>query len=277
MSCQDILCVFEPTQAGLPPAFAQAVALAKAQQAHLTVVPVSVISRAPGSAISAALVSGMLKTVNDQVRAATNVSAQAAKEALALSGLTYDVNVHEGIMLDLGDWIAKAARSVDLTVVDRPSNAIEASELFFERALFSSGRPVLVASPEHMSEAVRKATLAWNGSAVAARALGEAIALFPSLKAVDVVVVNGEKSLANALPGTEIAQHLARHKIEVNLIEAPVVSGSIAATIDEVATRAKSDLIVMGGFGHSRLREFLLGGVTAEITALARLPVLFAH
>jgi len=277
MSCQDILCVFEPGPAGLPPAFTQAVALAKAQQAHLTVVPVSVISRAPGSAISAAIVSGALKTVNDQIRTATNVSAQAAKEALALSGLTYEVNVHEGIMVDLGDWIAKAARSVDLTVVDRPSNAIEASELFFERALFSSGRPVLVASPGHMSEAIRKATLAWNGSAVAARALGEAVALFPSLKAVDIVVVNGEKSPANALPGTEIAQHLARHKIDANLIEAPVVSGSIAATIDEVATRAKSDLIVMGGFGHSRLREFLLGGVTAEITELARLPVFFAH
>lgn len=277
MSCQDILCVFEPGQSGLPPAFTQAVALAKAQQAHLTVVPVSVISRAPGSAISAAIVSGVLKTVNDQIRAATNVSAQAAREALALSGLTHEVNVHEGIMLDLGDWIARAARSVDLTVVDRPSSAIEASELFFERALFSSGRPVVVASPLHTSEAIRKATLAWNGSAVAARALGEVIALFPSLKTIDIVVVNGEKSLANALPGTEIAQHLARHKIEANLIEAPVVSGSIAATIDEVATRAKSDLIVMGGFGHSRLREFLLGGVTAEITAVARLPVFFAH
>jgi nucleotide-binding universal stress UspA family protein len=277
MSCQDILCVFEPTQAGLPPSFMQAVALARAQQAHLIVAPVSVISRAPGSAISAAIVSGVLKTVNEQIRAATNVSAQAAKEALALSGLNHEVHVHEGIMLDLGDWIAKAARSVDLTVVDRPSNAIEASGLFFERALFLSGRPVLVASPGHVSETVHKATLAWNGSAVAARALGEAIALFPNLKAIDIVVVKGEKSPANALPGTEIARHLARHKIETNLIEAPIVAGSTAATIDEVATRGKTDLIVMGGFGHSRLREFLLGGVTAEITGLARLPVLFAH
>jgi nucleotide-binding universal stress UspA family protein len=104
-----------------------------------------------------------------------------------------------------------------------------------------------------------------------------AIALFPTISYADIVVVRGEKPLDKILPGAELAHHLARKGIETRLVEAQTGGQPVGRILDEHAKETGADLIVMGGFGHSRLREFLFGGVTVDLTQSASRPLLMAY
>ncbi len=170
------------------------------------------------------------------------------------------------------------SRCYDLTVLDRPEGAMEHKEALFEEVLFNSGRPVLVASPAKPAiERIGTMLVAWDGSIHATRALASALGLFPEIAKAHVVVVTGEKSLADSVPGTAIKAHLRRHGIETMVHNVPVDQDGAAVTIDSQAQELGADLIVMGGFGRSRFREFVLGGVTRELSRKARTPVLFNH
>ena len=89
-----------------------------------------------------------------------------------------------------------------------------------------------------------------------------------------MIVVTGEGE--TGIPGAEATQHLARRGLNANLVDVPR-GASIAQTINDTALRHEADMIVMGGFGHSRLREFVLGGVTRELTGTAKLPLFLSH
>jgi nucleotide-binding universal stress UspA family protein len=144
--------------------------------------------------------------------------------------------------------------------------------------LFGTGRPVLVATPDRApAEKVKHIALAWDGSTPAARALSFALALFPDIKHVDVVSVGGEKDLSEAVAGAEIAAHVERHGAVAKVFDLMAEKGGVAPVIDGFAGEAKADLIVMGGFGHSRFREFVLGGVTRALSKSAKTPLLLAH
>ena len=79
------------------------------------------------------------------------------------------------------------------------------------------------------------------------------------------------------VPGVDAAQHVARHGIDANVVDLPLSENSVAATIDSYARTSGADLTVMGGFGHSRLREFILGGVTRSLLREMTVPVLLSH
>ncbi|MCZ8258625.1 MAG: universal stress protein, partial [Beijerinckiaceae bacterium] len=93
----------------------------------------------------------------------------------------------------------------------------------------------------------------------------------------DIVVVLGEKPLDKILPGAELAHHLARKGIEARLVEVQAGGQPVGRVLDQHAANTGADLIVMGGFGHSRLREFLFGGVTVDLTQSACRPLLMAY
>ena len=99
----------------------------------------------------------------------------------------------------------------------------------------------------------------------------------PGVKKVDIVCILSKKGNAGRVPGTDAAQHVARHGIDANVVDLPLSENSVAATIDSYARTSGADLTVMGGFGHSRLREFILGGVTRELSATTSVPLLLAH
>ncbi|HUN12378.1 MAG TPA: universal stress protein, partial [Rhabdaerophilum sp.] len=194
------------------------------------------------------------------------------------AGVEADVQVVAGVFAELGSRAARVARSADLVVVDQQHGALDTSEMLLEEALFRSGRPVLIASPRRTPvEEVRSIVVGWDGSSHAARAVSDALATFPTLKKIEIVTISGEKSLKNILPGADFAQHLARKGVEVMLTDVAVDGRSVAEILDGCAIAAKADLIVAGAFGHSRLREFLLGGVTVDLTEKATTPVLMAY
>jgi nucleotide-binding universal stress UspA family protein len=119
--------------------------------------------------------------------------------------------------------------------------------------------------------------ICWDGSRAATRAIADGMPLLERAKQIEVVIIAANEAKSNELPGVDLGQHLARHglKIDVKRMTAPDID--VAATILSYAADTGTDLIVMGGYGHSRLREFVLGGVTRGILESMTVPVLMSH
>jgi nucleotide-binding universal stress UspA family protein len=117
----------------------------------------------------------------------------------------------------------------------------------------------------------------WDGSRAAARAIGDAAPFIERAKKVDLVIVASERSKSDELPGADMGQHLARygHSVEIKRLVAP--DTDVANTILSYAADSSADFLVMGGYGHSRLREFILGGATRGILGAMTLPTLMSH
>jgi nucleotide-binding universal stress UspA family protein len=149
--------------------------------------------------------------------------------------------------------------------------------MMIEAALFETGRPALVV-PYSQKGGVKldRIMLCWDGSRSAARAASDAMPFLERAGTVEVVIVT-EHSKGDETPGADIAQHLARHglAVEVKLIVAP--DAKTADVLLSHAADTSADLLVLGGYGHSRLREFVLGGVTRSILEAMTVPALMSH
>jgi nucleotide-binding universal stress UspA family protein len=110
----------------------------------------------------------------------------------------------------------------------------------------------------------------------AARAVGDAIPFLRRARAVEVVIV-GDRVKSNEIPGADIAHHLARHGVTVEVKEIIAADVDAANALLSHASDSSADFMVMGGYGHSRLREFVLGGVTRSILATMTIPTLLSH
>ena len=136
-------------------------------------------------------------------------------------------------------------------------------EVVDEGVLFESGRPVIfVPFIQKDGFKAERVMVCWDGSRAATRAIADSLPLLGKAKQVEIVIVANGKARDGEVPGADLGQHLARHglKVTVKRITSPDID--IASTILSYAADSSSDLIVMGGYGHSRLREFVLGGVT---------------
>jgi nucleotide-binding universal stress UspA family protein len=175
------------------------------------------------------------------------------------------------------------ARHADLTVVGQldPDESLPAAELALpERVLLESGRPVLMVPYAGEFVAIgQRVLVAWNASTQAARAVNDALPLLKRAKSVTILSVNprhGNKGHGE-IPGADIALHLARHGVKA---EATHIHADDIAIGDMILSRAAdcgADLIVMGAYGHARLREIVLGGATRNLLEHMTAPVLMSH
>ena len=172
--------------------------------------------------------------------------------------------------------VARRGRLADLIVVCRggEETATTATETL-EAALLESGRPLLVAAASSASSLGARIAIAWNGGAEAARAVAAALPLLASADSVTVIAV-GDAAPREA-DARMLAGYLARHGITVQINSVESGGAPIGETLLAEAERADADLMVMGAYTHSRLRELIFGGVTREILGAADLPVLMAH
>ncbi|HET7252258.1 MAG TPA: universal stress protein [Xanthobacteraceae bacterium] len=174
---------------------------------------------------------------------------------------------------------ADIARRFDLSVLGQPEpDQPTLDRLMIEAALFDTGRPMLVVPYiQRTGLKLDHIMLAWDGSRSAARAAGDALPFIRRGKLVEIVIVASDGAKSDEMPGADIAQHLARHGAKVELNRIVTTETDVANTILSHAADSSADFLVMGGYGHSRLREFILGGVTREILTSMTIPTLMSH
>jgi nucleotide-binding universal stress UspA family protein len=222
----------------------------------------------------------------DVIDAQWAASAQAADAAIAgfeaaakREGIVAEHRKLEASLGGAGDLFGRLARRFDLSVVGQaePKHG-PAQDLVIEGALFGSGRPVIVV-PYIQKGGLKldRVLICWDGSRPAARAIGDAMPFLARAAAIDVVIVASGREKSDEIPGVDMGEHLARHALKIEVKR--LVSGDldVANTILSYAADSGADLIVMGGFGHSRLREFVLGGVTRGILGSMTVPALMSH
>jgi nucleotide-binding universal stress UspA family protein len=177
--------------------------------------------------------------------------------------------------------VLEHARAVDLVIANQADpNWTFTDILDFPEALaIDSGRPVYVVPLVGRSVVPPKTVcVAWNGRREAARAIADALPLLKSAQSVHVVTVSeSDAQPEGSLPDTEIAAALARHGVKVEISNVAAREATIGQELRTRAMERNADLIVMGCYGHSRFREFALGGATRDMLRYMTIPVQFSH
>ena len=256
-----------------------AVSIAGAFDAHLTGVAFVYEPFVPGTVFGSAA-TGFIATYRAQVEKAAKAALTKFEDTTRRAGVSATSQMLKSGLAGLDDLFTQVTRRFDLSVVGQSESGKETLEVMFpETALFGSGRPVLVV-PYIQKEGMKlnRTLICWDGSRAAARAIGDAMPFLLRTKSIDVLSVMMKSETArNELPGADIAQHLARHNLKVDFKRIVANDQDIGNTILSAATDLGSDMIVMGGYGHSRLREFVLGGATRAVLKAMTVAVLMSH
>ncbi len=210
---------------------------------------------------------------------------QAAEAAKALTGKVAAAGRAEGIDIELRvvegfpeTTMMEHARYADLTVVGQAAGeAADDQTRTIEALLFGSGRPVLlVPAAGKYAPAARHVLCAWNGSREATRAIADAMPLLCMAEHVTILSAD-PTDIGHRVPGADISLHLARHGVKVSSSATYAGDVTIGDALLNRAADLGADLLVMGGYGHSRTREAIFGGATRHILDHMTLPVLMSH
>jgi nucleotide-binding universal stress UspA family protein len=175
--------------------------------------------------------------------------------------------------------LALHGRYADLLVLGQDDPESDNAGLL-ETVLFDSGRPVLaIPFAGNFNSIGKRVLVGWNASREASRALHDALPLIAKADTTTVFLANPKRGLGahGEEPGADIARHLARHGLMVEVAKAVADDVSDSALLLNHASDMGADLLVMGAYGHSRLREFILGGVTRSLLREMTIPVLLSH
>ncbi len=171
--------------------------------------------------------------------------------------------------------LAAAGRLVDLIVLSRPDKSMDGQmAASLDAALFDTGRPVLVAAPVLPAGFAKRVAVAWNGSAEASRVVSAALPYLGKAENVTVLTAPGTDKRA---PAEALLAYLDLHGVKAAVHSFELHHQSIGHGLLEQAQKLNADLLAMGAYGHSRLREMILGGATRDVLAQASIPVLMAH
>jgi nucleotide-binding universal stress UspA family protein len=171
------------------------------------------------------------------------------------------------------------ARLRDLTILPVPQGAAF-DQWYAESIIFGSGRPTLVIPYEWKRRVpfrIDTAVVAWDFSRAAARTVADAIPALQKAKRVYVLTVTNEKEFDTRRSASELAKHLTHHGVEVIVDAVDAADREVGTVIKSYCMTRDADLLVMGAYGHSRIREFILGGATNSLLSQPPLPILMSH
>lgn len=280
MSLKDILAIVLDAE-GDAAALRAASLLADQHQAHAGCVFLLALPDEP-LAYEPAVVAGVWAELLNRSR--VEAAGELAKVEAALKAMPrpMDLRRAEALGRDLGRVGAVHARYGDLAVLTRPS-AADRRELrhdLIEGVLFHAGRPALIVPPDWAGASLGKRVIvAWDASREATRALSDATALIDGADMVTVVTVDAKpKAFGHGdQPGANIAAHLSRRGAKVEVCNIAAGGRPLSEALMGQAVAANADLVVMGGYGHARLQEFLFGGATRDTLDTATLPILMSR
>ncbi len=254
----------------------RAVSFALSLNAHIAAISSEVHFQVPGSLISFGIAEGIAagESRRSHNRAQTLLSAFEATAQKA--GLLHETIHERSLSYRLPERFVEYARLRDLTIVSVPESC---DQWYAEAIIFGSGRPTLVLpeSPPFGPFELNTVVVAWDFSRSAARAVADAIPILEKAKRVRVVTVTSEKIIDTRHSSEELAKNLARHGIDVTLDRVHAAGRSIGDVLTREVASCNADLMVMGAYGHSRFREFILGGATKSMLSKPPVPILFSH
>ncbi len=280
MSYKDLLVHLDPTKAANG-RMAAAIALAREHEAHLSGLALAVEPNLPP------YIWGQLPADFAEMR-----RREAAKEAEAVTDALKKAADSEGVQVEARsvscleseaeDALAIHVRHADLAVFGQPDpdDARSLEQRVIENIVFAGGRPVLLIPYVGARGPIgRRVVIAWDGGREAARAVNDSLPLLKRAESVTVLVIDPESRPAvhGQEPGADIGLHLARHGIKVEVARAQSDGLSVGELLLSRLADRNADLLVMGAYGHSRVREMALGGVTRTILDSMTVPVLLSH
>ena len=232
---------------------------------------------------ASSLMGDMLINVDSMVREVTakchvrgTALVQAMQAALEPIGIKFRSTQLECAMGTIGGAAETYARYHDLIVTGLSANDVS-MEATAETLVFGSGRPTLLVPQKLAPSPYQHVMIAWDGSRVATRAMADAHDFLRLAKTVTIAVVTDEKTLPEENPALKLVDYLDRHNINTAVALVQAQRRPIGRTLQDHALEIGAGLMVMGAFGHSRMRDFVMGGATAGILRNLKLPVLLSH
>ena len=193
-----------------------------------------------------------------------------------LAKIAYGVRSFAAVPAEAGQTLATLARLYDMTIVLQPDSSNSSYDNYIpQEILFNSGGPMLMVPYIHKGPLdAQHVGIAWDGSRLAARAWRDALPFLMGAKAVTVIAVNEEASEASS---DRLVSHLTRRGIAARVQRLTTDRGDVQGAILSIAAESNIGLLAMGGYGHSRLHERILGGVTRSMFDAMTVPVLMSH
>ncbi|MXQ12763.1 universal stress protein [Microvirga makkahensis] len=226
--------------------------------------------------IQAELPDDIVARIRDDAEASATKAIQDFMNTMHESGAKAETIRFDAAAGDIGYPFSRVARCFDLSILSQPDPSGLDTTPIIEAALFGSGRPLVIVPYIRTRQEIKTVLVAWDGGVQAARAASDALPLLMLARHVQVVTIGGEENRPHHSV-RDLARHLARHGVEV---EVRLLCGGgidVANVLLSHAADSGADLIVMGGYGHSRLRELVLGGTTREILRSMTVPVFMSH
>ncbi|MDA9524750.1 universal stress protein UspA [Bradyrhizobium sp. CCBAU 11434] len=255
----------------------RAVSLISPFGAHIAAISCEVHVEIPGTFLSG------VGNVGSMVASEAHKSRKNAQDLLAAfeatatkSGLLHETILERCLTSEVPDLLVDYARLRDLTIVPVPESY---DQWYAEAIIFGSGRPTLVLPEATASRdaELNRVIVAWDFSRAAARAVSDAIPILEKAREVFIVTVTNEKAISSRRSPSELAKNLSRHGVDVVVEEVDAAGRAIGDALAAQIASRRADLLVMGAYGHSRLREFILGGATRSILTRPPIPVLLSH
>jgi nucleotide-binding universal stress UspA family protein len=279
---KDIL-VHIPTERPMRPVIDASVSLAAAFGAHLDAVALGYVST---GAVAYAFDGGAANTVAAVFEKEQEKAAERAATALSVfetearhAGISYECRPITDVPADAAASIGAAARLYDLSVVLQSQADLQTFDNTIPtEILLQAGGPVLfIPYISHGAFRAKRIGICWDGSRLAARALKDARPFMTKADALVGISINGADSVPPDASTEKLAKHLARAGLPMRVINLPAARSEIQPSILSIAADESLDMLVMGAYGHSRLQEGILGGVTREMLRTMTVPTLMSH
>lgn len=200
------------------------------------------------------------------------------RDAAAGMQLEAEVLTDRSFAYTIPEVVADRARLHDLTVCGIDDHGLLSEHAIADYVLFQSGRPLIVVPSDHSGPfSCERVIVAWDYSRTAARALGDAMPFLRAAKEVAIITIGDDKEMASSLTRDGVVASLKHRGVTACYEQTERGDLTIAQAINAAAARLEANLLVMGGYGHSRLREFVLGGATRGVLQAPALPTFLSH
>jgi nucleotide-binding universal stress UspA family protein len=273
MALKDLLVLVGP---GMEPAGVYALSLSAACGASLTAAAPIIEPSLPPN-LAAEFSEDVLSRIREDAEAAASKAIEEFSQAARDANASIEIVRFKALAGEVGYSFSQVARCFDAVVLPQPDpNGVDTSDIV-EACLFGSGRPLIIVPYIRARSEIDSVLIAWDGSPPAARAVADTLPILALSRHVEVVTFSKGGDENPHLSGRILARHLARHGIQAEAKKLLIDDVDVANMLLSHAADTGADLIVMGGYGHSRLREMVLGGTTREVLRSMTVPVLMSH